>query len=359
MFRPRISLLALALLMIAPLAVADENSNLFYFDSNDGAYLGVQIEEETEHDEGGARITHIVDDSPADRAGLREGDIVIRFGRDVVRGPASLTKKIRDREAGDTVELTVLRNGRREQISVELGEQKSFATAWTSNLGELSKLAEIEVPDIDMTEIQERLSGLKELEGIGDAEFFVAPLAETFGTTSVLADCDDDEEDCNFRFRLFTGNRPTLGVHLTELTADLRRHFGSDDETGVMVSKVVANSAAATAGIEVGDVIVDVDGDSISNTFDLRRALQDRAGETFDIRVLRNGRSRSISVTIEEPEETEGFFGPRAAIAPRPRAISIPRPSAAPDPRLVPMPAPRPAVPVAPRFPGRLLKDTI
>ena len=64
-----------------------------------GAYLGVQIEEETEHPEGGARVTNVVEDSPADRAGILEGDVVVSFDGRIVRGPAALTKAIRERVA--------------------------------------------------------------------------------------------------------------------------------------------------------------------------------------------------------------------------------------------------------------------
>ena len=45
----------------------------------EGAFLGVSLEEETEQAEGGARVTHVVDDSAADEAGLEEGDVIVRF----------------------------------------------------------------------------------------------------------------------------------------------------------------------------------------------------------------------------------------------------------------------------------------
>ncbi|NIS30982.1 MAG: PDZ domain-containing protein, partial [Actinobacteria bacterium] len=51
-------------------------------------------EEETDLDEGGARVTHVMDDSPADRAGLRRGDVIIGFNGKTIRGPAGLTKQI-------------------------------------------------------------------------------------------------------------------------------------------------------------------------------------------------------------------------------------------------------------------------
>ena len=111
---------ALAALLVVPAiasqtdywyGVGDDDKNstavgYTVFNLDDGAFLGVTMEEEVDHEEGGARITSVVDGSPAAEAGLEEGDIVVRFDKDTIRGPVSLTKKIRGREAGDTVEIT-------------------------------------------------------------------------------------------------------------------------------------------------------------------------------------------------------------------------------------------------------------
>ncbi len=83
--------------------VTNPNANVVIAGADDWgerAYLGVQLEEETEHPEGGARVTEIVDDSPADDAGLEEGDIIVAFDGHSVRGPVGLTKRIHDHRAG-------------------------------------------------------------------------------------------------------------------------------------------------------------------------------------------------------------------------------------------------------------------
>ena len=60
-------------------------------------------------------------------------------------------------------------------------------------------------------------------------------------------------------------------------------------------------------------------GETIEDTGDLRRALRDKRGKTFDVEVIRDGRSRAISVTVPAPEEDQPT-GPRAGVRPRPEA---------------------------------------
>jgi putative serine protease PepD len=69
----------------------------------------------------GAVIASVVPGGPADEVGLRSGDIVVAINGAVVRGADELIVAIRTKQPGDTVELTVARNGAEESIDVELG----------------------------------------------------------------------------------------------------------------------------------------------------------------------------------------------------------------------------------------------
>ena len=90
---------------------------------DEGAYLGVRLIEETEHPEGGARITWILEDSPADRAGLREGDIIVGLDELPIRGPLALTRRIESRSPGETVELVIVRDRQERTVVAELGKE--------------------------------------------------------------------------------------------------------------------------------------------------------------------------------------------------------------------------------------------
>ncbi len=86
-----------------------------------GAYLGT-IPDMTESP-GGVRLTGVRAGSPAEAAGLRAGDILIRLGRFEVNDLYDMTDALRAHRPGDRVELVVLRNGRRVETTATLGER--------------------------------------------------------------------------------------------------------------------------------------------------------------------------------------------------------------------------------------------
>jgi serine protease Do len=285
---------------------------------DDSAYLGVSIEEETEHEEGGARVTRVVEGSPAEKAGVEKGDIIIGFEAETIRGPVGLTKQIRTKEPGDTVAIIVLRDGSRQTLTAELGDRSDRWTVMVEP--RLRRLEEMELPEIN--------------EQVRDS---MRRLAEAY-----TLDCEEGEEDCGYSYRYSIGwpRRAVLGVQLVEVTPELREHLGAEEGTGVLVSKVLQGTPAENAGVHVGDLIVAVDGEEISTSVDLRRALQGKAGETFDVQVIRDRTPMSLEVTIPEPERDRPT-GPRAAAPPRPD-----RPARLRSPRVVVAPA-VPEVPTA------------
>jgi C-terminal processing protease CtpA/Prc len=107
------------------------------------------------------------------------------------------------------------------------------------------------------------------------------------------------------------GHKPRLGVQLVETTPELREHLGGTAEAGVLVSKILSGMPAQKAGLLVGDLIVSVDGEPVASSNDLILALQDKVGETFDVEIVRDRRTRTLEVTIPEPE-TDRPTGPRA-----------------------------------------------
>jgi serine protease Do len=69
----------------------------------------------------GAEIVQVVEDSPAERAGLQLGDVVMELDGDRIDDPADLTTTLAEHQPGDEVELTLYRDGRARKITVELG----------------------------------------------------------------------------------------------------------------------------------------------------------------------------------------------------------------------------------------------
>jgi hypothetical protein len=99
-----------------------------------------------------------------------------------------------------------------------------------------------------------------------------------------------------------------LGVAFVPLTPELRQHFGAPEDAGVLVSKVVSDSAAQAAGLEVGDIITKVDGEAVGEGLELGHAIRGRkAGDTIAIEVLRDGRSQTLSATLKESTAPMAF----------------------------------------------------
>ncbi|MCY3929899.1 MAG: PDZ domain-containing protein [Acidobacteria bacterium] len=105
------------------------------------------------------------------------------------------------------------------------------------------------------------------------------------------------------RLHLRHGGGGFLGVQLSDLTPELRTHFGVPEDVGVMVGKVVDGSPALRAGLEVGDVVTAVDGEPVASSSALARAVGGREdGETVVLEVWRDGKMEKISATLEERE---------------------------------------------------------
>lgn len=118
-----------------------------------------------------------------------------------------------------------------------------------------------------------------------------------------------DLEDCPEVHVLGSGNiqmlslsqRGFLGVETSELTPELRRHFGVVDDAGIMISRVVEDSAAAAAGLEVGDIITRVDDEEITSPSRLGSVIRrQEGGAEVEIEYWRAGDRDLTMATLEE-----------------------------------------------------------
>jgi C-terminal processing protease CtpA/Prc len=109
------------------------------------------------------------------------------------------------------------------------------------------------------------------------------------------------EEDPIVLHRSHPARQGYLGIQLIEMTPELRAHYGAPRSAGVLVGGVEAESPASKAGLEVGDIITKVDGESIESTQDLSGTVRaKKAGDTVTIEVSRNRASKSLTATIAE-----------------------------------------------------------
>jgi serine protease DegQ len=100
--------------------------------------------------------------------------------------------------------------------------------------------------------------------------------------------------------------RGVLGVTITDLTPDVIQGLGLDIEQGAVVSEVVPGSPAERAGLQAGDIIVEVDGQAIQGSADLRNTVGlVRVDSTVALSYLRDGQRRTVNVTIGQAAGTK------------------------------------------------------
>jgi membrane-associated protease RseP (regulator of RpoE activity) len=102
-----------------------------------------------------------------------------------------------------------------------------------------------------------------------------------------------------------------LGVQLMDLTPELRRHFGVPEESGVMISGISEEGPASKAGIEVGDIVTAVDGETIGSGGELAHAIRKHEeGKVVVLEVWRDGKVQSIEATLAERAKPQIDIGP-------------------------------------------------
>lgn len=234
-----------------------------------GAQLGVRVSDvDVKAATGGARVDEVDEDSPAEKAGLREGDVVVEYDGERVRSARQFTRLVQETPGGRTVKIAVLRNGQKQTVDAtpEAGRH-----TWNFN--------------IDADHIRREIErGLRDLP------------AEPFEFHF------DDRGPRRFEYRQpdwvmpYMGSRGRLGVTVQSLTPELEEYFGATSG-GVLVSSVARDSAAAKAGIKAGDVITSINGGRVSDSGDLMRELGNATGEVTIV-VLRDKKEHTLKATL-------------------------------------------------------------
>lgn len=237
-----------------PAPPADPDSDSDDQDHPKRGWLGVFLSDEEDE----VVITGVKDGSPAAKAGLKEGDKIVEIDNKKVDDSTDIRNAIRQLEPGDTVQVVVMRDGKRKGVNAKLGEAPQHY--WG---GEGFSLAPI--------------------EGLAPMGFPGMGMSKTY-----------------------------LGVRVQGMTEELRVYFKAPRGRGVLVSRVDEDTPAGKAGLRAGDVIIAVDGKGISNRGDIGAALADKEpGDTVAVKIVRDGNEKTLDVEVEErptPKARHGMF---------------------------------------------------
>ncbi|QVM90348.1 DegQ family serine endoprotease [Pseudomonas entomophila] len=105
-------------------------------------------------------------------------------------------------------------------------------------------------------------------------------------------------------------SRGWLGVVIQEVNKDLAESFGLDKPAGALVAQVLENGPAAKGGLQVGDVILSMNGQPIVMSADLPHLVGSlKDGEKAKLEIIRNGKRQNLDITIGALPEDDADIG--------------------------------------------------
>lgn len=224
-------------------------------------FLGVT----TDKDDAGAKITDVTKESAADKAGLKEGDIITKVGDTKIENPADLSEAISAKKPKDEVQVTYKRDGKEKTVKAVLQERKNSDVKSFSYSGPGGSYKTITVP----------------YPGGPDA------------ATHLYR----DNENFNFNNDVFVRGmgRPRLGLKIQDL----------EEGSGVKVLEVDEESPAEKAGLKKDDVITAVGDVKVNNTDEAREQLQANVEKSsYTIEAKRNNNTMKFDIKIPKKLKT-------------------------------------------------------
>ena len=149
-----------------------EISEIFWYDKNNPkmriisgkrAYLGVRLEPLTPDlaeyfkrpESGGALILEVLKESPAEKSGLKAGDVILTIERESIKTPEDVIQILREFESGESIQIEVIRHGHSQTFSVTLDEQSVGNYHWFSGSGEQEHPFHMKIPEFEHFDFKE------------------------------------------------------------------------------------------------------------------------------------------------------------------------------------------------------------
>jgi serine protease Do len=216
----------------------------------------------------GVGITQVMKDSPADKAGLRKDDVILRIDGENVSSVRKLNRLVSEMAPDQSVKVSFSRGGAEQEVTATIGKHtnRSFA-------GSVFPDGKVWRWDRD------------------NAKPFTFEFPP--GESRNLFDNDND-------MAIILGNSRRIGVSTTELSKQLADYFGVTGGQGVLVTSVTVDGPASKAGVRAGDVITAVDGEAVDSPGDIARAINKKKEGDVTLTIVRNKSQQTIRVTPSE-----------------------------------------------------------
>ncbi len=273
-----------------------------------GGRLGVVLAD-TEGDVRGAKVRSVEEGSAAEKAGIKDDDVVVRFDGEAVRSASHLARLVGETPAGRAVPIEVTRGGATQKLTATLAEGNRGASGSTPEGCPACASSTSTCP-----------SGTSRCPSrprpphapSAPRSRPMPPHAPT--APHVWSWKGDDGSD--MVFRMLGGGPRRLGVEYMEIGEQLASYFKLSGKTGVLVSSVDADGPAAKGGMKAGDVILKVGTEAIEDGEDLREAVAEaEGGKEITVTVQRDGRPLDLKVTLGEAgDEGEAPVGRRQPV---------------------------------------------
>jgi serine protease Do len=235
------------------------------------ALLGVTTDNE-EYDSKkseGAVITNVNKGSAAEKAGLKEGDIITKINDKKITDFESLTEAVGSYKPKDEVTVYYKRNGKENSAKAILGETKGFGSMSYSFSGPRGNVRSFTIPP------------RVKVEPIPNFDF--------------NWNGQGDIEGNHFFGEGIFGGHQRLGLKIQD----------TEEGNGVKVLDTEKDSPAEKAGLKKDDVVTEIGGKKVSNTDEAREQLHDNAEKAaYTIKAKRNGNEMSFDIKIPKKLKT-------------------------------------------------------
>jgi serine protease Do len=236
------------------------------FEGGGSSYLGIDTQDVTPQrvgplklkEERGVEVLTVDQDAPAGKAGLKEHDVILEFNGSKVEGVEQLRRLIHEIPPGRTATVAVSRDGKPMLFKVQLADK---AQAMRMSSAHKIMIPRPVIPDFDFPAVD--------------------VMVQTSGSRS--------------------------GAVVENLTPQLGDFFGARNGEGVLVRSVEKGSAAESAGLKAGDVIVRVENEHITDRGDWKTALRNHRRGKVSVGIIRDKKEQTISITMPEPKDDSSF----------------------------------------------------